>query len=202
MEVGVGEIVLLEGDFIKLCEDIQPGSVSMIFTDPPYDRDSLHLFEDLAKVAAKLLKRGGHLITYYGQYALPDILQLMCPYIRFWWPMCVKNVGGNARFPGKFVFVSCKPLLWFVKEVRTDKEYVADLIVGEKPEKSVHRWAQGVSEAEYYIGKLTNPGDVVLDPMCGGGTTLVACHNVGRTGIGMDLDPAAFDAAWDRISQL
>ena len=41
------------------------------------------------------------------------------------------------------------------------------------------------------IELLTEPGDVVLDPMCGSGTVIRAAAEQGRKGIGADLDPLA-----------
>ena len=42
-----------------------------------------------------------------------------------------------------------------------------------------------------FIHGLTNPGDTVLDPMMGSGTTLVEALLEGRKGIGLDIDPLA-----------
>ncbi len=42
-----------------------------------------------------------------------------------------------------------------------------------------------------FIRGLTEPGDVVLDPMMGSGTTVVEALLEGRWGIGLDLDPLA-----------
>jgi DNA modification methylase len=42
-----------------------------------------------------------------------------------------------------------------------------------------------------FIRGLTNPGDVVLDPMMGSGTTVVEAFIEGRQGIGLDIDPLA-----------
>lgn len=41
--------------------------------------------------------------------------------------------------------------------------------------------------------RYTKPGDVVVDPMCGSGTTLDVCADAGRTGIGFDLAPSRPD---------
>jgi DNA modification methylase len=38
------------------------------------------------------------------------------------------------------------------------------------------------------IDKFSNPGDVVLDPFMGGGTTLVEAYAAGRIGIGIDIN--------------
>ena len=39
------------------------------------------------------------------------------------------------------------------------------------------------------INAYTQPGDIVLDPMCGIGTTLVEAAHLGRTGIGIECEP-------------
>ena len=42
---------------------------------------------------------------------------------------------------------------------------------------------------EFLILQLSNPGDVVLDPMFGSGTTLVEAARLGRCAVGCDIDP-------------
>lgn len=41
------------------------------------------------------------------------------------------------------------------------------------------------------IGLMTNPGDCVLDPFAGSGTTLVEAQRLGRRSIGIDVSPVA-----------
>ena len=43
-------------------------------------------------------------------------------------------------------------------------------------------------------------GETVLDPFMGSGTTGVACANLGRTFIGVELEPKYFDIACERIT--
>ncbi|WP_434739340.1 TRM11 family SAM-dependent methyltransferase [Micromonospora sp. SH-82] len=43
--------------------------------------------------------------------------------------------------------------------------------------------------AAYAISSYTVPGDLVFDPMCGSGTTLVEAMHLGRQGIGIDIEP-------------
>jgi adenine-specific DNA-methyltransferase len=43
------------------------------------------------------------------------------------------------------------------------------------------------------LERYTRPGDTVLDPFCGGGTTLDVAASLGRTGLGSDLAPTRRD---------
>ncbi len=52
----------------------------------------------------------------------------------------------------------------------------------------------------YLLRKLTQPGDTVLDPFMGSGTTGVACVRTGRNFIGIEIDPAYFKIAQERIA--
>jgi ParB-like chromosome segregation protein Spo0J len=70
-------IKLLRGDMRKMAynaELIPDNSVDLIFTDPLYHKGYLSLYVNLAEVAYRVLKIGGSLVTYIGQYALPEIL--------------------------------------------------------------------------------------------------------------------------------
>ena len=46
---------------------------------------------------------------------------------------------------------------------------------------------------------FSNDGDVILDPFMGSGTTGVACANLGRKFIGIEIEPKYFDIACKRI---
>jgi site-specific DNA-methyltransferase (adenine-specific) len=49
------------------------------------------------------------------------------------------------------------------------------------------------------IVKIVPDGQIVLDPFMGSGTTGVACANLGRKFIGIEIEPKYFDIACDRI---
>ena len=54
---------------------------------------------------------------------------------------------------------------------------------------------------ERIIEISTSEGDVVLDPFCGSGTTLVAAELLGRRGIGIDISLEAIDLTLQRLNQ-
>ena len=51
----------------------------------------------------------------------------------------------------------------------------------------------------FLIEKSSNENDTVLDPFMGSGTTGVACKNLNRNFIGIELDPEYFKIAKERI---
>jgi site-specific DNA-methyltransferase (adenine-specific) len=54
---------------------------------------------------------------------------------------------------------------------------------------------------ERIIALITSPGDFVLDPFCGSGTTLVAAELLGRNSLGIDVAAEAVQLARQRLEQ-
>ena len=68
-------------------------------------------------------------------------------------------------------------------------------IVGNKN----HPTEKPVELMKFYIENSSNEGDVVLDPFMGGGSTGVACKQLGRDFIGYEIDEKYFNIAKERI---
>ena len=54
---------------------------------------------------------------------------------------------------------------------------------------------------ERIVRLASNPGDTILDPMCGSGTTLVAARKLGRRWVGVDQSPIAIDVSQRRLAE-
>jgi site-specific DNA-methyltransferase (adenine-specific) len=188
------------GDFRDLSPvEIPTDSVDLVFTDPPYNEDSVPLYEAAANEAARILKPGGSLITYCGHLILPAVLPLMMAHLRYHWIGAEVHSGNLARMNQYGVIVGFKPLLWFVKDYRYDKQtFVLDTVIGKK-EKDTHPWQQSVRAAEHFISLLTPDGGVVADFFAGGGTTLLAAKNLGRKWIAFENDEKAVPAIYERL---
>jgi len=65
----------------------------------------------------------------------------------------------------------------------------------------LHPTQKPVPLMEYLIKTYTNEDEIVLDFTMGSGTTMVACKNLNRKGIGIELDEGYFNIAKDRVSK-
>lgn len=65
----------------------------------------------------------------------------------------------------------------------------------------LHPTQKPIALMEYLIKTYTNEGETVLDNCMGSGTTGVACKNLNRNFIGIELDPDYFKIAEKRINE-
>ena len=49
------------------------------------------------------------------------------------------------------------------------------------------------------IANSSLPGELIYDPFCGSGSTIVAAQQLGRIGFGCEIDPAYVAVALERV---
>jgi site-specific DNA-methyltransferase (adenine-specific) len=64
-----------------------------------------------------------------------------------------------------------------------------------------HKTEKPLELAIKLIEQFTNPGDTILDPFMGSGTTLEAAKLTGRKAIGIELEQRWCDVAIERVAQ-
>ena len=69
----------------------------------------------------------------------------------------------------------------------------------DKQKSKLHSTQKPLALMEYLIKTYTNEGETVLDFTVGSGSTLVACQNTNRNGIGIEQDDKYFEIAKQRI---
>ncbi len=180
---------------------IPDDSISLIFTDPPYAEEYIHLYEDLAIHASRVLREGGSLICYVGHYAIGKIINMMeSQGLEYHWIISVDHSGPSASVFGKGVLVGWKPMLWFTKGKYTPVEFVKDKIKSEFQGKELHKWAQSTVESDYFIKHLTIENEIIYDPFVGQGTFGVSAVKLKRQFIGAEVDAGHFANAERMIS--
>jgi hypothetical protein len=191
-------------DIASLTKTLDADTVDMIFTDPPYDRASIPLYGQLAALASRVLKPGKFCLAMSGGLYQPEILSLMSAHLTYYWTFHVYLTGQNTGcvHPGGNhapIITRVKPIHAFVKGWGSPRTVMQDPFGGSGNDKRFHHWGQDQQSARYYIDCFTLPGDVVLDPFCGGGTTPFAAHALARNYIAADVDEAAVEMTRNRL---
>lgn len=83
---------------------------------------------------------------------------------------------------------------------RLSDKYDRPEIVCATPGKRLHPTQKPVQLMENIIRRHSNPGDTVLDPFMGSGTTGVAAMKLGRKFYGIEKDAKFFGVAQDRMA--
>ena len=86
----------------------------------------------------------------------------------------------------------------------SDTSEIPEIVGGLTPKSEKieggHPTQKTIYVMKWLIERLTNEGDVVLDPFMGSGTTGVACKNLNRKFIGVELDENYYNIAYNRIN--
>jgi DNA modification methylase len=194
---------MILGDFREVAPALPDNSIHLIYTDPPYKRALARpCFELLAEHAPRLLKDGGSLVTIVPHYFLEEAIDILRGALKFRWIYDMDQEEGPHPRMAMGIEVCWKPMLHYVKRAfPSGRGFLRDKIKIPGPEKFLHEWQQAEAWAEYYIEKLTEPGDLVLDPFCGPGTVPAVCIRKGRRFIGVEKDEAVCQQAKLRIER-
>jgi len=187
-------------DGLKMIPD---GSVDFVITDPPYPHEYIPLYYDLSVVSYRVLKPGGSLIVMCGQSYLPEVIRNLGAGLNYHWCMAYITPGGQSpQLFHKNVNTFWKPVLWFTKGDYSG-DYIGDVLKSppNDNDKRFHEWGQSLGGMKDIVERFTNPGDVILDPFLGGGTTGVAAVTMGRRFIGVDIEQDNITVSEKRIME-
>lgn len=188
------------GEFQKLGRHIPAGSATLFLCDPPYA--DLTIYADLGRFTATKLRPGGWLATYCSTHTLDKVMEALGASLRFYWMISIRCTGMSKQMNGFRVRSGWKPLLIYQRPPKTlPPDWINDSYFGGGDQKDHHAWEQPVTEASYLIDRLTDPGDLVVDPTCGSGTALVAAKLAGRRWLGIDSDASAVEIARCRLAE-
>lgn len=191
------------GDFRKRCNEIDDDSVDLCFTDPLYEKNALPVWGDLGEMCAKKLKPDGILMAYSGVLYLPQIHQMLGEHLTYLWTAAIYHSGRTKLVRAVNINQAWKPVLAYYKPpLRKYWRAFSDMVSGGQ-EKELHAYEQSIAEAVHYIKAMCPQNGVLLDPMMGSGTSIVAglYADLGLTCIGCEIDKAAYSDAQQRLKE-
>jgi DNA modification methylase len=217
-------ITIYHGD----CREVLPqigGPVDLVLTDPPYGMAfggfrgvDMNVSADGARQGIRLVRQamfemrealninGAHLYMFCHWESWPDFYDALSAY------MPIKNALIWHKDRGGMGDVEV--------EYARDYEVILDaatsrrplhgrrdgaVIKGYPPEGNTktrdHPTQKPDGLLRYLIGKSTAPGDLVLDPFMGAGSTIRAAKQLGRRAIGIEIEERYCEIAARRLSQ-
>lgn len=191
-------IQLYHGDCLDIMPTLEAGSVDAVITDPPYGikhRTHGQIFvhalpikgDDDEIIASEMLK--------LCEQSKMTVACFFSPYRYIdagWRSVLVWNKGAHVGIGGDretcwkrdFELIGVRDN----KKLNGKRDSGVIYIPALSPPPTGHVAEKPVRLMNYLIIKLTNPGDTILDPFMGSGTTGVACVQTGRNFIGIELD--------------
>lgn len=206
-----GGVTIYHGD----CRDVVPriGTVDVVLTDPPYGIDGA------VGVGGRRLK-GAYTSSFDDT---PDyITAVVVPVISSLIERvpCVVLTPGNANLsaypqPDSFgVFyqpaavgmqtfgnVDAQPIFYYGTAGGGRLGKPCSYVLTEAPEKNGHPCPKPFLAWKRLLANIAKPGQTVLDPFMGSGTTLVAAKVMGHPAIGVEIEERYCEIAAKRLAQ-
>jgi len=205
------------GDCIELMKKIPNESIDMILTDPPYginfrsghrknkydaikNDDNLNWLDTFVDEAFRVAKNNTAHYIFCSQHNIDKFKiafekKFIFKNLLIW----VKNNTSMGDLRGSF---ACRTefVLLFVKGRRIINGKRNDnMLYFKRTGNKLHPTEKPVDLLRHLIEKFSNIDDIVLDPFCGSGSTLVAAKEMNRKYIGIEIDKKYFEVAKTRL---
>lgn len=221
--------IMAQGDCLVVSKQIPDNSVDLILTDPPYNIARKSNFESMGRSsidfgewdhdadilswiddASRALKPTGTIIIFNDWHNLGDISKKLneCGLIEkdiFRWIKANPMPRNRDRryitdFEMAIVAVGKKKWTFNRQDDKYERpEFRCPIVAGKE---KFHPTQKPVQLMEHLLKIHSNENDIVLDPFAGSGSTGVACANLNRRFLGIELDKKYFEIAKERIESV
>lgn len=190
------------GDARVLAQHIPDASIDLIFTDPPYLKEHVSLYDWLGEEAARVLKPGGFLLAYVGSlWKYENMLQLG-RHLTYFYDYVAMQTGPGTVLWCRRTVSRHKSIVAFVKGQGQPRCNVLSSWTGTGKDKRFHRWGQDESTARYFIDCFSEVGETVWEPFTGGGTVPWVCSQLQRNWVAFELEGTTAEVARRRLEVL
>jgi len=182
------------GDCLEVMKDILDNSVDLILTDPPYGIGKAEWDTEYPKGFEKECLRIAKTVAIMcGIWAVPDCVgELKSNYLGM---IAMRNLNGMTYSP--LGFGNWIPVVIAGERPKSGQDYLEFVIRESKPD---HPSPKPIECMEKLVSRLTKEHDIILDPFLGSGTTAVACKQLNRHYIGIEINPEYCKIAEDRLA--
>lgn len=178
--------IIIAGNSIELCQEIPDNSIHLIICDPVYQ--DIEQYRWLGHLGKRVLVEGGNLIAQSGQFYFPQCLNALGEGgLSYVWIIAQKQHGAHLALYKHRILATWKPNIWYSKGSRNGT-WILDWIKDGKKVKNKHAWQDAPDMFVSLIERLTNEGDIVLDPFAGSGTVAKVCKMLDRNFISFEID--------------
>jgi len=196
-------IRLYHSDFRDLEEvgRIEPGSVDLVLTDVPYNKQFTRQFDELAEFSARVLKDGGIFCVYVGVIQVADAIKSFTQHLEYRATAFSSWLGDGPVIQPLQCVTQNTPVLIFSKGkwTRTTRWY--NSFHNSVAEQELHEWQKPLTDVEHWLMSFSDPGDLICDPCAGSGSTAAVCRRQGRQFVGGDIDRDAVRLAQTRLKE-
>jgi len=123
---------------------------------------------------------------------LDHVMKTLSKHLSYCWTIALFHSGPTQSVHPRNVICTWKPILVFRKgdpgKFDLDVEYVVDSFTKDYRDKEFHEWGQGEAAVAYLMDKFSKPGELILEPFAGGGTTLVVSAERKRKCVGIEIE--------------
>ena len=192
---------LHHGDFRLLEKHVTPGTARLVVADPPWRRDGLDYWPDVAGLSRRLLMGGGLLAAFPPLLFLPQVVAALGQHLEYQWTVALFRGDPAPLVIPLHVMNGWRPLL-VDSNGRTGNLRIRDALNYARTtwKKKYHPWEQNPDELLYLVEHLTQPGDMVVD-FFGGSFEAVVCRQTGRRYHGADADEGCVSIGRKRVEE-
>ena len=235
-------VTIYHGDALSAMREMEPESVRMIWTDPPYGHGNLDGDLASARVGVKGGRKKGAIsiandrkqdweplmvgfLEEAERVLHPDCCCCCCccgggggptpafARLALWidarleffhavvWDKSGRGNGLGWRYRRNYEFVMVAHRKGGKLSWSDEKRAVPNIVRTQPVRNELHPTTKPVGLVSQFVEWHTSPGDLVLDPFMGSGTTLVAAKGLGRKAIGIELEERYCEIAAQRCAQ-
>ena len=199
------------GDCLELMKEMPNKCVDLILTDPVWP-NSLNLlagsenpYKLFALAAKQFYRLSDRLVVHLGCTSDPRFLSGIPKKMQFlrvnWLRYSFPSFRGRILIGSDIAYAFGLPPKSWEGHHLIPGEVTGNSSKNIETKKKIHPAVRNLTHVKYLVDKFSLPGDLILDPFLGSGTTARAAKDSKRHFIGIEINPNYCKIAEERLAQ-